>query len=823
MEYCGGGALDSAYRALKKQLTEEQVACILYDSVKGLDYIHNTPAIIHRDIKAGNLLLTADGHVKLADFGVSAQLKAPGGRARTFIGTPYWMAPEVIACDPESPSSLQSSYDCKADVWSIGITAIELAEKEPPLAEIHPMRALHLIPNADLHLAKPRNFTKTFNDFIAYCLIKDGPTRPSAAQLLEHPYLARVANINRAEVLADLIRKCAVVRQKKKLGLDLEEDEDDRGRPIEQLPASTVGNGDGIANGAAESSDYHDVAEQSKVQERIASDTLSKNMASSKRGKLDTANQIVQKSPTTLSGEDVDAATPEFSDGLILSETSDTSQRVFEFIPCGPLITFEVLSADVVDLFLLLATRKGLYFIDLSQQYSNQVPHLLIKDVRFKHIRVLLDYGVMVTIAGKHCHVRQYKLSRLRKLIGYTLRLKGLDANLDTGYSVPTSPVKQDQDATAADELYKNVMGKPNGKVGEAESPDAVADRWANDFIKIPGTRDAVSLVLRRTCTSIHMAVMFSAEVVLFEWAREPYLRFMKVKAFWLPETPRFVDILTDELVVRELYVNYQQEANLIQFDDSKVAEFNVDPLFESKVSKLSGSTPPRWQQFSQVPFEDSVRQTLLKQGTLNRATVNRKLVAVLGPASGAINKSLRQSLAPHRVFLATYGNVSMVTSLMGKPIGTATTKSAQSLSQSSTTAAVPSLPSAASLENGATGTIDSNASSSPPESTLSSRGSPSPSKRELPSLLRNWSTGICWKEVPVELIMEAGAWVMAISKNSIQVSLYSQPQIVQAFTPNSTASAITFLTRIGSFVFFWLYNKKRKQGRVICLKANGS
>jgi serine/threonine protein kinase len=125
----------------------------------------------------------------LADFGVSAKLNSPGGRARTFIGTPYWMAPEVIKCDPENATSRSANYDCKADIWSIGITAIEMADKNPPLSDIHPMRALYLIPDADLGLAKPKNWSKTFVDFISCCLTKDPEKRPSAKEILNHPFM----------------------------------------------------------------------------------------------------------------------------------------------------------------------------------------------------------------------------------------------------------------------------------------------------------------------------------------------------------------------------------------------------------------------------------------------------------------------------------------------------------------------------------------------------------------------------------------------------------------------------------------------------------
>ncbi|GFS68024.1 hypothetical protein TNCV_1362511 [Trichonephila clavipes] len=129
MEYCGGGSLSDIMRFRKKTLTEEEIAAVLNDTLKGLEYLHNRRKI-HRDIKAGNILLNNEGHAKLADFGVAGQLTDTMAKRNTVIGTPYWMAPEVIQ---------EIGYDCAADVWSLGITAIEISEGKPPYGDMHPM------------------------------------------------------------------------------------------------------------------------------------------------------------------------------------------------------------------------------------------------------------------------------------------------------------------------------------------------------------------------------------------------------------------------------------------------------------------------------------------------------------------------------------------------------------------------------------------------------------------------------------------------------------------------------------------------------------
>ncbi|CAJ0934980.1 unnamed protein product, partial [Mesorhabditis belari] len=194
MEYCGAGSVSDIMRLRRKTLNELEISSVLRDTLKGLRYLHGLKKI-HRDIKAGNILLTLEGHAKLADFGVAGQLTDTMAKRNTVIGTPFWMAPEVIE---------EIGYDTKADMWSLGITSIEAAEGRPPYAEIHPMRAIFMIPTKPPPTLKnPEDWSHEFNDFVLRCLVKKPEDRATAAELLEHPF---IVNAQGPHILEEMIR-----------------------------------------------------------------------------------------------------------------------------------------------------------------------------------------------------------------------------------------------------------------------------------------------------------------------------------------------------------------------------------------------------------------------------------------------------------------------------------------------------------------------------------------------------------------------------------------------------------------------------------------
>ncbi|TWW61417.1 Serine/threonine-protein kinase 4 [Takifugu flavidus] len=237
MEYCGAGSVADIIRIRNKTLAEEEIATILQSTLKGLEYLHFMRKI-HRDIKAGNILLNAEGQAKLADFGVAGQLTDTMAKRNTVIGTPFWMAPEIIQ---------ENGYNCVADIWSLGITAIEMAEGKPPYADIHPMRAIFMIPtNPPPTFRTPDLWSESFQDFISQCLVKIPENRATATQLLQHPFIKTSKPISILRTLISDAMEIKVKRQQEAEQRDQDgEDEDNSDEDeVDQGTMVRAGSGD---------------------------------------------------------------------------------------------------------------------------------------------------------------------------------------------------------------------------------------------------------------------------------------------------------------------------------------------------------------------------------------------------------------------------------------------------------------------------------------------------------------------------------------------------------------------------------------------------
>ncbi|XP_020784055.1 serine/threonine-protein kinase 4-like [Boleophthalmus pectinirostris] len=237
MEYCGAGSVSDIIRIRNKTLTEEEIATILQSTLKGLEYLHFMRKI-HRDIKAGNILLNTEGQAKLADFGVAGQLTDTMAKRNTVIGTPFWMAPEVIQ---------EIGYNCVADIWSLGITAIEMAEGKPPYADIHPMRAIFMIPtNPPPTFRNPDLWSSSFQDFVKQCLVKIPEKRATATQLLQHPFIksAKPSSILRALITDAMEIKLKRQEEAEQREQDADDDENSDEDEVDQGTMVRAGTGD---------------------------------------------------------------------------------------------------------------------------------------------------------------------------------------------------------------------------------------------------------------------------------------------------------------------------------------------------------------------------------------------------------------------------------------------------------------------------------------------------------------------------------------------------------------------------------------------------
>ncbi|KAJ3104076.1 Serine/threonine-protein kinase 4 [Phlyctochytrium planicorne] len=598
MEYCDGGSLHSILHALGKSLSEEQISCVMFEMALGLSYLHGK-GIIHRDIKAGNILLTADGQIKISDFGISAKLRSSNSRTMTFIGTPYWMAPEVLLCDPSiTPLSTSApSYDYKADIWSIGITAIELAEGKPPYLDVHPNQAVEMIlkaERAETILKRPDRWSREFQQFIWDCLSKDPASRPSCKQLLKHPFLARASSWPRRQIIGDLV----LLAKQPTTRNNQTSFDDDEGDAVEVENAANVS----------------------------------------------PISPITLQSPTPISPEEKQ---PQFCrcDTIPTSSTLSMEDKplnaVVNSTALGAL-SDSVLSADVLDeRFVLIGQERGLFALDTLTPSKPLIP--LIENTRFLKIQILKEYNVMVAIAGRNNHIRQYRLESIHRLV-----------NLQSPARKRRSRALSWNIQATENFLQKLHLMSPKE---ENDPTEEEARRLEEDYLKIVDTKDCKSLVVQRTEISIYLAAIFRKSVVLFNWALEPYQKFMKVQTFAVPEMPNLVRLLHDGISITEIALLYRSDASIVDNATLQVMNLRVSSKFRKSV--VDEDDPLRWRSFEQIPFLQSYRDTVKSLVRPNMLTLGR-------PAHIPESTSIQ---TPEKFAMGTYHSVSYIIDMKGNVI----------------------------------------------------------------------------------------------------------------------------------------------------------
>uniref|UniRef100_UPI00398F6D83 STE20-like serine/threonine-protein kinase isoform X2 n=1 Tax=Pristiophorus japonicus TaxID=55135 RepID=UPI00398F6D83 len=311
IEFCAGGAVDAVMLELERALTEPQIRVICKHTLEALSYLHDNK-VIHRDLKAGNILLTMDGDVKLADFGVSAKNSRTMQRRDSFIGTPYWMAPEVVMCE----TSKDRPYDYKADIWSLGVTLIEMAQMEPPHHELNPMRVLLKIAKADPPtLAQPSRWSPEFSDFLRKAVEKNVEVRWSSQQLLQHPF---VVNVTSNKPVRELIAEA-----KAEVTEEIEESKEDEEEEDSENAAALPGHNRAPSDISTASSEDEKLSQSPSILESV-----------SEKMETETAEENADKVSDKLSDEGIGTSEGEKpdSDRLMENNASDTSN---EEVPAG--------------------------------------------------------------------------------------------------------------------------------------------------------------------------------------------------------------------------------------------------------------------------------------------------------------------------------------------------------------------------------------------------------------------------------------------------------------------------------------------------------
>ncbi|XP_042358470.1 STE20-like serine/threonine-protein kinase isoform X2 [Plectropomus leopardus] len=350
IEFCAGGAVDAIMLELERPLTEPQIRVVCRQTLEALSYLHESK-IIHRDLKAGNILLSLDGEVKLADFGVSAKNTKTLQRRDSFIGTPYWMAPEVVMCE----TSKDRPYDYKADIWSLGVTLIELAQVEPPNHEMNPMRVLLKIAKSEPPtLMHPSRWSPEFNDFLRKALDKNVDNRWGTLQLLQHPFVTSVTD---SKPLRELIAEA-----KAEVTEEIEDSKEEEEEEEPDTPLAAPGHKRAPSDVSVASSEDDKVPPTPSTLESVTEKTEAEpaeDRTSDKLSDEGLGTSEVDKTEEEKLNEVSDASNEDLASGLIEPAKDSVSQDPTELtkqedgqaeeIPAEPVVSQPEEPVDTVD------------------------------------------------------------------------------------------------------------------------------------------------------------------------------------------------------------------------------------------------------------------------------------------------------------------------------------------------------------------------------------------------------------------------------------------------------------------------------------------
>uniref|UniRef100_A0A8B9KZK3 Mitogen-activated protein kinase kinase kinase kinase 3b n=1 Tax=Astyanax mexicanus TaxID=7994 RepID=A0A8B9KZK3_ASTMX len=473
MEYCGGGSLQDIYH-VTGPLLESQIAYVSRETLQGLYYLHNKGKM-HRDIKGANILLTDNGYVKLADFGVSAQISATLAKRKSFIGTPYWMAPEVAAVERKG------GYNQLCDIWAVGITAIELAELQPPMFDLHPMRALFLMTKSNFQPPKLKDkvqWTNNFHHFVKMALIKNPKKRPTAEKLLQHPFVSQPLSRTLAIELLDKASNPDHAHYS-----DIDDEDQDPDPEVSSQPVTLTESRVMRQHGGGAPPGWNDIEVLLVVSLAVASVKVQTvDPARGSSGQLLKLRVVIQ---CFLLGP--------LQMGACFS-------KVFNGCPLKVHCASSWVNPDTRDQYLLFGAEEGIYTLNLNELHETTMEQIFPR--RCTWLYVMNNW--LISISGKASQL-------------YCHNLAGLFEH--------------------ARQMQKLPVAIPTHKL-----PDKIVPRKFTVSNKIPDTKGCVvchvcACLFRNPYTGHkYLCGAFQSSVVLFEWV-EAMQRFMLIKSidFTLP------------------------------------------------------------------------------------------------------------------------------------------------------------------------------------------------------------------------------------------------------------------------------------------------